>query len=133
MRCFVATEDNRICGYVLWAEKSGFRDEVVLELEQIGVLPNHQGRGIGKALILNSLPRVANQLSERGARLKAVVVTTRTDNGAQGLYRKTLGAQVEAVIPNLYSADEVIMIARNPMAHTPPAQPDALDRRSGTV
>jgi len=119
MRYFVATKDNRICGYILWAEKSGFRDEVVLELEQIGVLPSHQGRGIGKALILNSLPEVANQLSERGARLKAVVVTTRADNSAQGLYRKTLGAQVEAVIPNLYSADEVIMIARNPIAHNP--------------
>ena len=62
---------------------------------------------------------VANQLSERGARLKAVVVTTRAENSAQGLYRKTLGAQVEAVISNLYSADEVIMIARNPIAHNP--------------
>jgi hypothetical protein len=40
-------------------------------------------------------------------------VTTRTDNHAQRLYRKALGATPEAVIQDLYSADEVIMVARN--------------------
>jgi hypothetical protein len=41
------------------------------------------------------------------------VVTTRADNDAQALYRTTLGAEVEAVIKNLYSADEVFMAARH--------------------
>lgn len=35
----------------------------------------------------------------------------RADNKAQELYKKTLGAEVVSVIKNLYSADEVIMIA----------------------
>ena len=42
----------------------------------------------------------------------AVVVTTRADNAAQKLYRKTLGAEVEATIASLYSGDEVLMVAR---------------------
>ncbi|MEF1228663.1 N-acetyltransferase, partial [Vibrio fortis] len=32
---------------------------------------------------------------------------------AQQLYKSTLGAEVETTISNLYSADEVLMIARN--------------------
>ncbi len=39
MRYFVAVRDHQIAGFVLWSEKSGFRDEVVVELEQIAVLP----------------------------------------------------------------------------------------------
>ena len=118
MRYFVACDEetDHICGFVLWSEKSGFREEVVLELEQIAVLPDYQGRGIGEILIRKSLPMVKDQIQERGVQLKAVLVTTRVDNYAQRLYRKTLGAEVEAVISNLYSADEVIMVARNPIA-----------------
>jgi ribosomal protein S18 acetylase RimI-like enzyme len=53
-------------------------------------------------------------LRERGAHLKAIIVTTRADNNAQRLYRDALGVEVECTIKELYSADEVIMIARNP-------------------
>jgi len=121
LRYFVACDEatDQICGFVVWGEKSGFRKEVVLELEQIAVLPDLQGRGIGETLIRKSLPVVNDHIQERGARLKAVLVTTRVDNYAQRLYRKTLGAEVEAVISNLFSADEVFMVARNPLAfHT---------------
>jgi ribosomal protein S18 acetylase RimI-like enzyme len=113
MRYFVAAVADQICGYVLWTEKSGFRAEVVLELEQIAVLPRYQGQGIGEVLIRASMPMVVNQLSERGATLNTILVTTRADNEAQRLYRKTLGAEIEAVIPGLFSADEVVMVARN--------------------
>jgi ribosomal protein S18 acetylase RimI-like enzyme len=90
-------------------------------LEQIAVAPSEQRQGIGEALIRQSLPDVAVQLAERGATLNAVLVSTRTDNQAQRLYRKALGAEVEATIPSLYSADEVIMVARDPLRsiHTP--------------
>jgi hypothetical protein len=37
----------------------------------------------------------------------------RSDNHAQRLYAATLNASVEATIRNLYSADEVVMIAQN--------------------
>ena len=35
IRFFVAEDEGTILGYVQWIEKSGFRKEVVLELEQI--------------------------------------------------------------------------------------------------
>ncbi|MFJ4289363.1 GNAT family N-acetyltransferase [Cupriavidus sp. NPDC089707] len=114
IRYFVAIEDGKIVGYIQWAEKSGFRKEVVLELEQMAVLPENRGRGIARALIRQSLPQVARELEKRGAAIKAVMVTTRTDNAAQRIYASMLGAIPRAIIPDLYSADEVIMIALSP-------------------
>jgi len=113
MQYFVALDGSDIVGYIHWTQKSGFRPEVVLELEQIAVLPGVQGRGIGRALIGESLPLVKDQLGTRGATLKHIMVTTRADNYAQELYRQALGVEVECTIRDLYSADEVIMIARN--------------------
>ena len=110
---FVAEVDGEIYGYIEWLQKSGFRSEVVLELEQIAVSPDRQGRGIGTELIQLSFLMLAEQLRERGATIKSVIVTTRADNYAQRLYRSTLGAEVEATITKLYSADEVFMVARH--------------------
>jgi len=110
---FTAEDSSGLVGYIIWSQKSGFRPEVVLELEQIAVLPDKHGQGIGQALILQSLPFVRQQLAQREAVLKHIIVTTRADNQAQHLYRKTLGAEVESTISDLYSADEVIMIARH--------------------
>ncbi len=110
---FVAEGDNAIVGYVQWIQKSGFRPEVVLELEQIAVEPSHQGHGVGSMLIINSLSTVKQQLAAWNQKLKHLIVTTRVDNAAQRLYRKTLSAETEAIIKNLFSADEVVMIARN--------------------
>lgn len=111
--CFVAEVDQTILGYILWAQKSGFRPEAVLELEQIAVLPSYQGQGIGRNLITDSLPFVKDQLAEQGSTLKHNIVNTRADNHAQELYKSTLGAKVEATISNLHSADEVLMVTRN--------------------
>lgn len=111
---FVAENKNKeIVGYIHWCQKSGFRPEVVLELEQLAVHPTYQGKGIGTKLVTESLPLVQEQLKTRNAIIKHIVVTTRADNFAQRLYIKTLKAEVEATINNLYSADEVFMIARN--------------------
>jgi len=110
---FVAMNDeNRIVGFIQWLQKSGFRKESVIELEQIAVLPNFQGQNIGAQLISQSLEHVKEYLLSHNSILKAVIVTTRSDNLAQRLYEKTLDAKVSACIKNLYSADEVIMIAR---------------------
>jgi len=105
--------ESKVVGYIIWVQKSGFRPEAVLELEQLAVLPECQGQGVAKALILESLSLVKQQLAEQDSVLKHVLVTTRADNFAQQLYKKTLGAEVESTISNLYSADEVLMIARN--------------------
>jgi ribosomal protein S18 acetylase RimI-like enzyme len=113
MQVFVAEEGGVITGFIHWSQKSGFRPTVVLELEQIAVLPEFRGRGIGRRLITESLPLVRAQLHKRGATLKHIIVTTRADNYAQKLYQKTLGVETEATIRDLYSADEVFMIRRN--------------------
>jgi ribosomal protein S18 acetylase RimI-like enzyme len=110
---FVAELNGAVVGFIEWIQKSGFRKEVVLELEQLAVRPDSQGQGVGTALIQESLGQVALMLKRRGACIKNIVVTTRTDNHAQRLCRKALGAAPEAVIKDLYSADEVIMVARN--------------------
>jgi ribosomal protein S18 acetylase RimI-like enzyme len=102
-----------VAGYIIWAQKSGFRSEVVLELDQLAIHPDFQGKGFGKQLIMQSLAMVKKTLTSRDAVLKHIIVTTRADNFAQALYKKTLGAEVETVIRNLYSADEVLMLARN--------------------
>lgn len=114
LRLYVAELEGDVVGYILWTEKSGFRDEAVIELDQLAVLSSRRNQGIGRMLIERSLPRVADELAQRPARIKAVIVTTRTDNHAQRLYRNVLGAEPEAVISELYSADEVIMVARAP-------------------
>jgi ribosomal protein S18 acetylase RimI-like enzyme len=106
-------QGNEIVGYIHWSQKSGFRQEVVLELEQLAVLPKYHGKGIGTKLIKESLPLINCQLASRGAKIKHIIVTTRSDNYAQKIYQKTIGAKVEAIIRNLYSADEVLMVARN--------------------
>lgn len=111
--CYVAKDKESIVGYIMWTQKSGFRHQAIIELEQIAVTPIHQGKGIGQALIERTLPLVKQVLECNGSHVKHIIVTTRADNHAQQLYRKTLGAEVEATIPQLYSADEVVMIARN--------------------
>jgi ribosomal protein S18 acetylase RimI-like enzyme len=109
-RIFVADSDGKILGYAVWTEKSGFRKEVVLELEQIAVEEISRGKSIGRSLIEQSLEMVKECLSDRGSCLKAVLISTRSDNPAQKLYEHSLGAEPIAAIPGLYSADEVLML-----------------------
>ncbi len=106
-------EQDRVIGYVQWLHKSGFRQETVIELEQIAVLRSEQGTGVGTQLITKSLASIKDFLADSGAKLKAILVSTRTDNSAQTLYKKVLGAKETAMINNLYSHDEVIMVARH--------------------
>jgi ribosomal protein S18 acetylase RimI-like enzyme len=104
--------DGKISGYILWMEKGGFRKKSIWELEQIAVAKDCQGQGIGTQLIEKSLLEIKKYLEKRRSILRAIEVTTATDNRAQYLYKKTLGAEVECVIKNLFRGDEVIMVAR---------------------
>jgi len=112
MQYFIAEEDGRVVGYILWVEKGGFREEAVLELEQIAVRPECRGRGIGTALIKESLEEMKRCLKERGSKLKLVLVTTGVENRAQRLYKKTLNAEMECVIKDMFRGDEAILVAR---------------------
>jgi len=110
---FVARdEQDKVVGYIQWIQKSGFRQESVIELEQIAVLEKRQGKGIGALLIKESLVYIKNYLADTNSNLKAILVTTRTDNLAKSLYEKVLKAKEVAVIKDLYSHDEVIMMTK---------------------
>ena len=110
---FVAERNGEIVGVAFWTEKSGFRKEAIVELEQIAVHPSMQGQGIGTALIQQSLPPVAAKIAERGACLKHLLVNTRADNYAQQLYEKAMGAVPAATISGMFPVDEVYMIAKD--------------------
>lgn len=111
--CYVAYTKECCVGYIIWSQKAGFRPSAVIELEQVAVSPSMHGRGIGRKLITCTLTDVASKLRRQGSVLKHILVTTRADNLAQRLYKDVLGAKVEATLANLYSEDEVIMIARD--------------------
>lgn len=112
MQYFVAKSGNQVLGYILWVEKGGFRKKSVWELEQIALNGNFRGQGIGTKLIKKSLLEIKKYLEKRGSNLKLIKVTTGIENSAQNLYRKTLGAEVECVIKDLFRGDEVIMFTR---------------------
>lgn len=112
MAYWVAERDDTVIGYILWMEKGGFRDRAVVELEQIAVVRAQQGRGVGTVLIRRSLEELEREIAGRGAQLKAIEVTTGTEQHAVEFYRRTLGAEVVATIPDLFRGDERILIAR---------------------
>lgn len=109
---FVArNEQDRVIGYIQWLHKSGFRKEAVIELEQIAIEKASQRQGIATKLIKESLSDVKSYLRDSKSKLKSILISTRTDNKAQELYCKSLDAKAVATIKDLYSDDEVIMIA----------------------
>lgn len=107
---FVARdEQDKVIGYIQWSHKSGFRQEAVIELEQIAVLKTKQHQGIATKMIQESLTHVQDHLRDN----KSILISTRSDNHAQALYKKALGAQVIATVKDLYSADEVLILAKS--------------------
>ena len=111
--CFITEINSRVVAYIIWTQKSGFRKKSIVELDQIAVSKNDQNNGIAKKLIKKSLKLLKNELKKFELELQHIIVSTRTDNHAQKIYEEILGAKPEITIKNLYSADEVLMIARN--------------------
>ena len=109
---FVVTLDKKFLGYIQWVELGGFRKNAVLELEQIAVSPEHQGKGIGEKLVKESLKQVSSYLHNRKSTIKLIKVTTGTANEAQKFYRNVLKAKPVAVIPDFFRSDEAILISR---------------------
>lgn len=104
-------------GYVLYMAKGGFaggnpEHRSVVELEQIGVRKDFQGMGVGTKLARESFKEIIRYFRSRGLSIKALEVTTGTSNEAQQLYRKVFGAEVAAIVPQLYREDEAVMLAR---------------------
>lgn len=111
--CYVLEQDKQVLAYIIWSQKSGFRVKTVLELEQIAVAKPFQNKGFAQALIKASLKNVKAELERAGSSVHTVLVSTSANNHAQTIYRKVLGAEVEATISGLFSSDEVFMIAKN--------------------
>ena len=89
----VAECDNKIVGFIFYAP---FREEVVL-IMAVGVLPQYQGRGIGRSLI----SQVEKFAKEQG-RQRLFVVTTNDNLPALAFYQR-LGFQLFEVVPNVVS------------------------------
>jgi len=112
IQMFIARDEkNKVIGYIQWIQKSGFRQQAVIELEQIAVLKDQQNKGIGTLLINKSLQYIKDYLDDKNSNLKAILISTRTNNLAKSLYEKVLKAKEVAVIKDLYSHDEVILLA----------------------
>lgn len=115
---YVCETNAEILAYAFWTQRSGFRPSAVLELEQIAVRPDRQRQGIATRLVRESLELARAALASRGARVKAITISTRTDNDALRLYERALGAKHVATIPDLYSGDEAILVARGAKSET---------------
>lgn len=106
---YTLTEDEKVIGYILWCVKNGFRDKTIVELEQVGVLPNYAGRGFGKVLVKESFSKFRVFIESLGFGLGAVVVTTSEGNYAEQMYRSVLGVEVSSRICNYGSGNELIL------------------------
>ncbi|ARN72881.1 GNAT family N-acetyltransferase [Oceanicoccus sagamiensis] len=101
---FVAEVDRVVVGYIIWAQKSGFRAETVLELEQIALLPEMHGQGMGRQLIYQSLPLVKGELVSQGSVIKHIVVDKKAYYPVETPCKPDWGAEIEAAITNLYTS-----------------------------
>lgn len=104
-----AIESEMIVGYIFWAQKSGFRADVILELDQIAIHNDFQGLGLSKQLIIESLKDIQNQLLSKNQKIKNLLVTTGANNFARKIYENLLSAKEVAVISDLYSSPEVYL------------------------
>jgi ribosomal protein S18 acetylase RimI-like enzyme len=112
MQYWVAERLDRPIAYILWVEKGGFRREAVVELEQIAVGSTLRGRGVGGTLVKESLDQLRQGIEREGRRIKIIEVTTGSEQGAIDFYRRTLGAEVVAKIPDFFRGDEYLLVAR---------------------
>lgn len=106
---YVIEQDCNIVGYILWCVKNGFRNETIVELEQIGIHPAYSGKGFGRKLIESSILKFQTHVESFGHAVGSVMVTTSEGNFAEGLYKSTLGVSRSAVIPGYGTGSEVIL------------------------
>ncbi|MGJ8694153.1 MAG: GNAT family N-acetyltransferase [Thalassotalea sp.] len=106
---YVHDECDEIQGYILWSVKNGFRTNVIIELEQLGVHPDHSGQGIGRKLISQSFEMFKSHIAELELDLGSVMVTTSEGNYAEELYKYTLGVTRNGIIKEYGSGNELIL------------------------
>lgn len=109
---FTLKEKNKLIGYILWYFKGGWRQNSVLELEQIAIERKYQGCGFGSKLIRDSLNQLKKYLKKEKRKLKAILVTTGTEQKAKKIYKQVLRAKPAAKINGLFRGDEIILIKK---------------------
>ena len=107
--CYVITLNASVVGYIFWAQKSGFRSEVILELDQIAIHPDFQKKGLSKRLIQESLKLVQTELEQYQQTIKNILVNTSQENKAKKIYENVLVAKEVAVISGLFRLPEVYL------------------------
>lgn len=69
---FVVEDEGEIVAYAGWQLHGGFhRAEPVIELDQIGVLPAHQGRGLAPQLIQHCMQELLEWAKEHNDRIES--------------------------------------------------------------
>lgn len=83
---FVATRENEVVGYIGWQVHGGLlRPEPVIELEQLAIVAEAQGQGVGSALTRESTEAIASWMRENNPRLEGdirAIVWAYADNPA---------------------------------------------------
>ena len=87
---FVAVAEGRVVGFVSFAEL----DESSVAIVAVGVLPEHQGLGIGKALL-----RAVEERAKVSSKKQLLVSTTNDDLPALAFYQLA-GFRIYEVIPD---------------------------------
>lgn len=89
---FIA-EENGVMAYIGWQIHGGFyRDVPVVELEQLAVLPVHQGKGIASTLVEESMKEVIDWIRMENPHAKevSIIVWGYSDNlAAMKVYLKS--------------------------------------------
>ena len=106
---YVLSVDDKLCGYILWCAKNGFRSRTIIELEQIGIHPDFTGKGLGKRLIEDTIDKFSEHIHALGHDVGAILVTTSEGHFAERLYRSTLGVSRVAAISEYGSGTELIL------------------------
>lgn len=71
---FVAVRDGDVVGYIGWQVHGGFlRPEPVIELEQLAIIAEAQGQGVGSALTRESTEAIACWMRENNPRLEGAI------------------------------------------------------------
>ena len=108
----VADDDGRIAGITTW-QVHGLPKHGLCELDRIAVLPEYQGKGIGKSLFKTLLKAANEAYKKQGQKLRKLYLMAHADNKAAQLFYRKLGLKHEATLKSHYykDKDEYVMSA----------------------
>lgn len=109
---FVIESEGVVVGYILWCIKNGFRENAIVELEQVGIHPENSGMGFGKVLVKESYEIFKTFVADLGLNIGAVLVTTSEGNYAESMYKSVLGVETSAKIEGYGSGNELILFKK---------------------